>query len=78
MMIKKQFIKDVSNVLHNKVSATEYMKFSKWHFGYKDNPMRLGQSFLNTYFPNIVDTKLYYCDNDLLSQQIIFEKYIGE
>ena len=77
-MIKKQFIKDLNNIVNNKVSATEYMKFSKWHFSWKDNPMRLGQSFLNTYFPNIVDTKLYYCDNDLLSQQIIFEKYIGE
>ena len=41
-MIKKQFIKDVSNIVNNKVSIDEYMKFSKWHFGYKDNPMRLG------------------------------------
>ena len=61
-----------------RITSEEYNLFSEWHFGYKDNPMRLGQSFLCTFFPDVVDTKLYYCDNDLLSQQIIFEKYIGE
>ena len=59
-----------------RIPIEKFTEFSKWHYGYKDNPMRLGQSFLNSFFPNVVDTKLYYCDNDLLAQKIIFEKYI--
>ena len=77
-MIDKNFIKKIDNLLHDRISIDEYQRFSKLHYARKDIPLRLGQEFLNRYFPNVVDTKLFYCDNDLLSQQIIFEKYIGE
>lgn len=59
-----------------RITMNQYMQFSKYYYSWKGNPMRLGQAFLNMFYPGIIDTKLFYCDNDLLSQQIIFEKYI--
>ena len=45
----------------------------KWYAG--DRTLRLGQAFLNKYYPSIVDHSLFYEENPAYATEIIYNDY---
>jgi len=68
---------DATSSVIRKISANEFIKF-KIDF-YKTRPsedMRLGQEFLNRFFPEVADSQLYYSTNPKVIENIIWQHYI--
>jgi hypothetical protein len=58
-----------------KIPASEFLKFKIQFYQNRPN-LRLGQAFLNRYFPDVADSQLYYSDNMKLIETIIWQHYI--
>jgi len=55
-----------------------YATYSRWEDAYykNRNGLRLGQAFLNTFFPKVVDSDLYNEKNDYVARNLIREYYL--
>jgi hypothetical protein len=61
----------------NKITQKKYLEFRMWFFTTdKHIHLRLGQAFLNEFFPTIPDDELFYTVNPEDAQTLIYERYI--
>jgi hypothetical protein len=62
--------------IFKKLLSEEFTKFKLAYFADKNPVLRLGQAFLNKYFPDVVDSNLFYEEDAAKAEKIIWEHYI--
>ena len=62
--------------MEDKVSISEFINFQKNYDNCKPNT-RLGQDFLNKFYPNLMDSELYYEENYWASVGMIYANYLN-
>jgi len=59
-------------------SLKTFQRFCRNYYTNQYPNQRFGQAFLNTYFPEVVDTELFYTENINVAIRTIFEKYLTQ
>lgn len=54
--------------------------FAEFMYSFNASPerkqLRLGQAFLNKFYPEVIDTELFYMTDDITATEIILKKYV--
>jgi hypothetical protein len=67
----------MASTIHPRISAETYVEFERQYYDARKWPnQRLGQAFLNTHFPTIIDPDLFYQTNVHLARQRIYAEYV--
>ena len=58
------------------IPFNQYQAFKTDYYNGKYPHQRLGQAFLNHFFPYVTDPKLFYTENESEAEKLIFKSYV--